>query len=71
MDTSLVTSEDSYVEMKVRAGAAQGMSVSHQKPFQRMILNRPDINAKVPLEVEVDKFTQLFRDRVLGLIAGE
>jgi hypothetical protein len=47
------------------------MSVSYHKPFQRMIFNRPDINAKVALEVEVDRFTQLFRDRVLGLMAGE
>ena len=71
MDTSLVTLEDSYVEMEVGAGPAQGMSVSYHKPFQRMIFNRPDINAKVALEVEVDRFTQLFRDRVLGLMSGE
>jgi purine nucleosidase len=70
MDSSLLTLEDSYVEMEVGAGPAQGMSVSYHKPFQRMIFNHPDINARVALDVDVEKFSQLFEERVLGLIAG-
>jgi inosine-uridine nucleoside N-ribohydrolase len=71
MDASLVTLEDSYVEMEVGDGPAQGMSVSHHKAFQRAIFDHPKINARVALEVDVTKFSQLFRERVLGLIAGE
>jgi purine nucleosidase len=71
MDTSLVTLENSYVEVEVGAGPAQGMSVSYHKPFQRMLFNRPHINAKVALDVDTEKFTQLFRERVLGLMAGD
>jgi inosine-uridine nucleoside N-ribohydrolase len=71
MDTSLVTLEDSYVEMEVGAGPAQGMSVSYHKAFQRMIFNHPNINAKVALAVKTDTFTELFRERVLGLMSGQ
>jgi inosine-uridine nucleoside N-ribohydrolase len=71
MDLSLVTLEESYVEMEVGIGPAQGMSASYHKPFQRMIFNHPQINAKVALDVEVEGFSQLFQERVLGLIAGE
>jgi inosine-uridine nucleoside N-ribohydrolase len=71
IDESLVTLEDSYVEMEVGTGPAQGMSVSYHKAFQRMIFDHPQINARVALDVEVDKFSQLFQERVLGLIAGK
>jgi inosine-uridine nucleoside N-ribohydrolase len=71
MDTSLLTLEDSYVEMEVGAGPAQGMSVSYHKPFQRIVFNQPNINARVALDVDVEKFNALFEERVLGLIAGE
>ena len=70
MDMSLVTLEDSHVEMEVGDGPAQGLSVSYHKPFQRVVFNRPEINAQVALDVQVDKFSELFRTRVLGLIAG-
>jgi inosine-uridine nucleoside N-ribohydrolase len=70
MDEGLLTLEDSYVEMDVGTGPAQGMSVSYHKPFQRTIFNHPDINARVALDVDVEKFSQLFQERVLGLIAG-
>ncbi|MFT4615535.1 MAG: purine nucleosidase, partial [Bacteroidia bacterium] len=71
MDTSLVTLEDSHVEIETGQGPGQGMSVSYHKPFQRAIFNRPDINARVALNVDVDRFTTLFQERVLGLIAGD
>jgi inosine-uridine nucleoside N-ribohydrolase len=71
MDTSLLTLEDSYVEMEVGAGPAQGMSVSYHKPFQRIVFNQPNINARVALGVDVENFNALFEERVLGLIAGE
>jgi inosine-uridine nucleoside N-ribohydrolase len=71
MDPSLVTLEDSYVEVEVGAGPAQGMSVSYHKAFQRMIFNHPNINAKVALAVKADTFTELFRERVLGLMSGQ
>lgn len=71
MDTTLVTLEDAYVEMEVGPGPAQGMSVSYHKPFQRVIFNRPNINTRVALDVDVARFTQLFHDRVLGLMAGK
>lgn len=70
MDNSLVTLEESYVEMDVGAGPAQGMSVSYHKPFQRVIFDHPQTNARVALDVEVDRFTALFRERVLDSIAG-
>ncbi len=44
--------------------------LSKNKAFQRMIFNHPDINARVALDVDVEKFSQLFQERVLGLIAG-
>ena len=47
------------------------MSVSYHKPFQRIVFNQPDINARVALGVNVEKFNALFEERVLGLIAGE
>ncbi|MDG2047703.1 MAG: nucleoside hydrolase [Halioglobus sp.] len=71
IDNSLVTLDDAYVEMEVGFGPAQGMSVSYHKPFQRIIFNRPKVNAKVALSVDADRFTQMFRDRVLGLMAAE
>jgi purine nucleosidase len=71
MDANLVTLEESYVEIEVGTGPAQGMSVSYHKPFQRMIFDHPRINARVALDVEVEIFSQLFQERVLGLIAGE
>jgi purine nucleosidase len=68
MDTSLVTLEESYVEIEVGAGPAQGMSVSHHKAFQRAIFNHQHSNASVALNLEVDRFSSLFDQRVLGLI---
>ncbi len=59
------------MEMEVGTGPAQGMSVSHHKPFQRVIFNHPQINTKVALAVEVDNFSALFQQRVLDFIAGE
>lgn len=70
IDESLVTLEDSYVEIDVGGGPAQGMSVSYHKEFQRIIFNHPDTNARVALGVDVDRFNQIFEQRVLGLIAG-
>jgi len=70
IDPSLVTLEESFVEVEVGDGPAQGMSVSHHKWFQRAIFNHPHTNAKVALEVEVERFYELFRQRVLDLISG-
>ena len=69
MDPSLVTLEDSHVEIEVSDGPAQGMSVSYHKPFQRVIFNRQEINARVALTVDVERFSTLFRERVLDFIA--
>ena len=70
IDPGLVTLEDSHVEIELGDGPAQGMSVSYHKPFQRVIFGRPDINARVALDVEEARFTDLFRERVLDFIAG-
>ncbi len=70
IDPGLVTLKESYVEMEVGHGPAQGMSVSHHKSFQRAIFKHPDINARVALEVDVERFADLFEERVLGLIGG-
>jgi inosine-uridine nucleoside N-ribohydrolase len=71
MDASLVTLEDSYVEMDVSDGPAQGMSVSYHKPFQRVIFDHPETNARVALGVDVERFTAPFQERVLDFIAGK
>ena len=71
IDPGLVTLEDSYVEMEISHGPAQGMSVSHHKPFQRTIFNHPGTNARVALDVDVESFVEIFDERVLGLIAGK
>ncbi|NND44082.1 MAG: nucleoside hydrolase, partial [Xanthomonadales bacterium] len=69
-DPSLVTLEDSHVEIEVGDGPAQGMSVSYHKPFQRVVFNRNDINARVALDVDVERFSAVFRERVLDFIAA-
>lgn len=71
MDPSLVTLEESHLEMEIGPGPTQGMSVSYHKLFQRIIFDRQDINAKVALDVEVDRFTSLFHQRVLNQIANK
>jgi inosine-uridine nucleoside N-ribohydrolase len=71
IDPSLVTLEESFVEIEIGNGPAQGMSVSHHKPFQRAIFSHPETNARVALDVEVELFAELFRKRVLGLIGNE
>jgi inosine-uridine nucleoside N-ribohydrolase len=68
IDSSLVTLEESYVEIEVGSGPAQGMSISYHKPFQRMVFNRPETNARVALDVQAEVFAEIFRKRVLGLI---
>lgn len=70
LDESLVTLEDSHVEMETGHGPAQGMSASYHKAFQRTVFNRTNINAKVALDVDVGRFTELFSNRVLNLISG-
>jgi purine nucleosidase len=71
IDSSLVTLEDSFVEMESGHGPAQGMAVSHHKAFQRAIFNHPETNARVALDVEAESFTELFRTRVLDFIADQ
>ena len=70
MDPGLVVLEDSYVELELGMGPAQGMSVSYHKPFQRVIFNQPQTNARVALDVREEKFAALFRERVLTPIAS-
>jgi inosine-uridine nucleoside N-ribohydrolase len=70
IDTSIVTLEDSYVEIDIGDGPAQGMSVSYHKHFQRVIFNHPKINTRVALAVDVNRFTKLFEERVLGKIGS-
>ena len=68
IDPSLVTLEDSYVEIETSDGPAQGMSVSHHKPFQRLLFRHPQTNARVALEVDVERFYEMFQERVLERI---
>jgi purine nucleosidase len=70
MDPSLVTLEESFVEMEIGDGPAQGMSVSYHLPFQRVIFQHPETNARVALDVDAERFHELFRSRVLDLIAA-
>ena len=70
MDPTLVTLEESHVEIETSNGPAQGMSVSFHKPFQRALHGRPEINARVALEVDVERFYQVFQERVLDRIAA-
>ena len=69
IDPTLVTLEDSYVEIEISDGPAQGMSVSHHKPFQRALFRHPTINARVALDVDVERFYEVFEERVLQRIA--
>jgi inosine-uridine nucleoside N-ribohydrolase len=71
IDSSLVTLEDSFVDIEIGDGPAQGMSVSYHKPFQRAIFRHPETNARVALDVEAERFAGLFRERVLSFIGGE
>ena len=68
IDPSLATFEESYVEIETGDGPAQGMSVSHHKPFQRWIIRHPETNAKVALVVDVARFNEVFQSRVLDRI---
>jgi inosine-uridine nucleoside N-ribohydrolase len=68
IDPSLVTLQDSYIEIEVGAGPAEGMSVSYHKAFQRVIFDHPETNARVALDVEGERFAELFRARVLHSI---
>jgi inosine-uridine nucleoside N-ribohydrolase len=68
IDPSLATFEDSYVEIETGDGPAQGMSVSHHKPFQRWIIRHLETNAKVALDVDVARFNEVFQTRVLDRI---
>lgn len=70
IDPSLVTLQDSYVEIETSDGPAQGMSVSHHVPFQRVLFQHPEINAQVALEVDVERFYEIFEKRVLDRIAA-
>ena len=70
MDRSLASLEESYVEIETGPGPAQGMSVSYHKLFQRMIFGHPETNASVALDVDVERFAELFESRVLQAIAG-
>ena len=70
IDPSLVTLVDSFVEMEIGSGPAQGMSVSYHVPYQRAIFGHPETNAKVALQVDAERFDELFRRRVLDWIAG-
>ena len=71
IDPGLVTLEESYVEIEISNGPAQGMSVSHHKDFQRNIFNHPETNARVALDVEAEIFAERFRKKVLDFIADE
>ncbi len=55
IDSTLVTLEDSYVEIETGDGPAQGMSVSHHKSFQRTLFRHPETNARVALAVDVER----------------
>lgn len=70
IDPSLATLVESFVEIEIGSGPAQGMSVSHHLPYQRAIFGHPETNAKVALKVDVERFHELFRARVLDWIAG-
>jgi inosine-uridine nucleoside N-ribohydrolase len=68
IDPTLVTLEESHVAIETGQGPAQGMSVSYHKRFQRIIFQRPEVNAKVALSVDADRFHRLFRERVLDRV---
>ncbi|MEM9404410.1 MAG: nucleoside hydrolase [Acidobacteriota bacterium] len=69
IDPTLVALEDSFVEIETSDGPAQGMSVSHHVPFQRILFRHQETNAKVALEVDVERFYAVFQERVLDVIA--
>ncbi len=70
IDPGLVTLADSFVEIETGSGPAQGMSVSHHLLYQRAIFGHRETNAKVALDVDAERFHELFRRRVLDSIAG-
>jgi len=68
IDPSLVELDECYVEIDAGDGAAQGMSVAFHKPFQRWIIGNPEPNANVALDVQADRFSEVFNARVLDRI---
>jgi inosine-uridine nucleoside N-ribohydrolase len=68
IDPSLIELDECYVEIDAGNGAAQGMSVAFQKPFQRLIIGNPEPNANVALDVAADRFSEVFNARVLDRI---
>lgn len=71
LDKSLLTLEESHVEIDTSEGPAQGMSVSYHKAFQRVVFSRPTINAKVALDVDVSRFAATFKARVLDALEND
>ena len=71
IEPDIITTEDSHVAIETGDGPAEGMSVSYHKAFQRIVFQRPNINAKVATEVNIDRFNSLFQERVLDRIAGK
>ena len=71
MEPDIITAEESHVAIETGNGPAQGMSVSYHKAFQRIVFQRPNINAKVATEVNIERFNSLFQERVLNRIAGK
>ncbi len=68
IDPRLIELDECYVEIDAGNGAAQGMSVAFQKPFQRLIIGNPEPNANVALDVAADRFSEVFNARVLDRI---
>jgi len=68
IDPDLVGCRDLLVQIETGGGPAQGMTVVHTNDILRMLLVGKDPNARVALEVDVDRFAALFADRVTGML---
>lgn len=65
VEPDLLTYQRALVEIETSAGPAQGMTVTHLNDLLRQLLSDQEPNTGVALDVDVDRFTQRFVQRVL------
>lgn len=65
IETDLCDYRRTLVEIETGTGPAQGMTVTHTNDVLRQLLVGRDPNADVAIDVDVDRFSTRFAERVL------
>ena len=65
IEPDLLTCQRALVEVETSNGPAQGMTVTHLNDLLRPFISDREPNAEVALDVDVERFTQRFVQRVL------